>query len=51
MTSDLTCSGIMCIGIFPTTTSKAFDIPNKAHILLDVTAKLVKVVFSILTSE
>ena len=41
----------VCIDIFPTETSKMFDIPNNAHIFLDVTAKLVKEVHGVLTSE
>ena len=41
----------MYIDIFLTATSKTFDVPNKAHILLDLTSKLVKEVHGILTSE
>ena len=40
----------MCVDLFSTATSKTLDVPNKAHILLGVIAKLIKEVLSILTS-
>ena len=41
----------ICIDKLPTVTSKMFDVPKKRHLLLVVTAKLVKKVLVRLTSD